>query len=85
MAATRVNAELLDMADKLGALEPGKLADVMVVEGRPEANLRDLENVRFVIRDGEVVVEDGRVLIPRHVPVPEPQPGGGREWQPGEM
>lgn len=84
-AATRVNAELLDMADKLGTLEPGKLADVLVVEGRPDANLRDLENVRFVIRDGEVVVEEGRVLIPRHVPVPEPRPGGGREWQPGGM
>jgi imidazolonepropionase-like amidohydrolase len=85
MAATRINAELLDMADKLGTLEPGKLADVLVVEGRPDANLRDLENVRYVVRDGEVVVEDGRVVIPRHVPLPEPQPGGAREWQPRGM
>lgn len=83
LAATRVSAELLAMGDKLGTLQVGKLADVLVVEGRPDVNLRDLENVRYVIRDGEVVVEDGHVVIPRHVPVPEPKPGGGREWMPG--
>ena len=67
-------AEILDMDDKLGTLEPGKLADVLVVDGDPEENLRDLENVQIVIRDGHIVVRDGRVYIPRHVPVPEPTP-----------
>jgi len=72
VAATRVNAELLDMADKLGTLEPGKLADVLVVDGRPDRDVGDLANVDIVIRDGEVVVSGGQVVIPRHVPVAEP-------------
>lgn len=76
VAATRTGAEIIGVEDKLGTLEPGKLADVLVVRGRPDENLRDLENVRWVVKDGHVVVEDGRVFIPRHVPVPEPS--GGR-------
>ena len=64
--ATKTNAEILDMGDKLGTLEPGKLADVIVIAGRPDENLQDLANVDMVIRDGEVVVRDGRVFILRH-------------------
>jgi imidazolonepropionase-like amidohydrolase len=75
VAATRTNSEILDMDDKLGTLATGKLADVLVVDGRPDQDLGDLTRVQLVIRDGEVVVENGRVFIPRHVPVPEPTPG----------
>jgi len=66
--ATRTNAEILDMQDKLGTLEAGKLADVIVVNGRPDQNLDEMEKVDLVIRDGYVVVENGKVAIPRHVP-----------------
>jgi imidazolonepropionase-like amidohydrolase len=72
-AATRTNATLLDMGDRLGTLEAGKLADLLVVKGEPDKQLRDLANVDLVIRDGEVVVQDGRVMIPRHLPL-EPKP-----------
>lgn len=72
--ATKTNAEILDMGDKLGTLEPGKLADVIVIAGRPDENLQDLANVDMVIRDGEIVVRDGRVFIPRH------QPTGAKGW-----
>jgi len=81
IAATRDGAEILGMGDKLGTLEPGKLADVLVVEGNPDENLRDLANVELVFRDGYLVVEGGRVHIPRHVPAAEPTPGGNREWR----
>jgi imidazolonepropionase-like amidohydrolase len=74
VAATKTNSEILDMDDKLGTLVAGKLADVLVVEGRPDQELADLLKVQLVIRDGEVVVENGRIFIPRHVPVPEPTP-----------
>jgi imidazolonepropionase-like amidohydrolase len=74
VAATRTGAELLDMDDKLGTLAPGKLADVLVVEGRPDERLEDLLRVDLVIRDGELVVEKGRLATPRHTPVPEPTP-----------
>ena len=74
VAATRTGAELLDLDDKLGTLAPGKLADVLVVEGRPDERIDDLLRVDLVIRDGEVVVEKGRLSTPRHLPVPEPTP-----------
>ncbi len=69
VAATKTNAEILDMSDKLGTLEPGKLADIVVIEGRPDENLDDLAKVDMVIRDGYLVVKGGEVVIPRHVPV----------------
>ena len=71
--ATRQNAELLDMSDKLGTLAVGKLADVLVVNGRPDVTLDDITKVDVVIRNGTVVVENGRVSIPRHVPMPMPK------------
>ncbi|MEO7966839.1 MAG: amidohydrolase family protein, partial [Gemmatimonadaceae bacterium] len=76
VAATKTNAEMLDMDDKLGTLEAGKLADVLVVNGRPDERLDDLTKVDVVIRDGWVVVEGGRVSIPKHVPRPAPGPYG---------
>lgn len=72
VAATRTNAELLDMEDKLGTIEPGKLADIVVLDGQPDVRLDDLAKVDLVIRNGVVVVERGRVVVPRHIPVSEP-------------
>jgi len=74
VAGTKTNAEILDMDDKLGTLEPGKLADVTVIDGKPDENLDDLAKVDLVIRDGYLVVKGGEVVIPRHVPVIPPQP-----------
>lgn len=54
-AATRVGAEILDMADKLGTLERGKLADVLVVAGNPLDDIENLQRLRLVIADGRVV------------------------------
>ena len=73
--ATRQNAELLDMSDKLGTLTVGKLADVLIVNGRPDVSLDDITKVDVVIRNGTVVVENGRVSVPRHVPLPMPKAG----------
>jgi imidazolonepropionase-like amidohydrolase len=66
VAATKTNSEILDMDDRLGTLQPGKLADVLVVNGKPDENLDDLRNVEIVIRDGYRVVEGGRLAVPRH-------------------
>jgi imidazolonepropionase-like amidohydrolase len=74
VAATRTNAELLDMGDRLGTLEPGKLADVTVVAGNPDENLDDLHNVKLVLRDGHIQVQDGRVFVERHAEIPLPAP-----------
>lgn len=66
VAATKINAEILDMDDRLGTLQPGKLADVLVVDGRPDENLDELAKVDVVIRDGYQVVEGGHLAVPRH-------------------
>ncbi|MBL8268730.1 amidohydrolase family protein [Steroidobacter sp.] len=83
VAGTRTSAEILGMADKLGTLEPGKLADLIVVDGQPDRSLDDLRRVSLVIRDGHVILENGAVVIAPHVPVPEPNPKEtvpGRRW-----
>jgi len=72
VAATKTNAEILDMSDKLGTIEPGKLADIAVFEGRPDERLSDLAKVAHVIRDGHWVVQNGQIIVPRHVPLPPP-------------
>lgn len=73
-AATITNAKLLDMDDKLGSLEKGKLADIIVVDGRPDENLDDLQKIETVIKDGRLLVRSGQVVIPRHVPAALPKP-----------
>ena len=82
--ATRVNAQMLDMGDRLGTLEVGKLADVLVVGGNPDEKLDALEKVDLVIRDGRIQVQGGQVVYPRHQPVPPPGSSGKQnpnmEW-----
>lgn len=51
-AATRNGAEILGMLDRLGTIETGKLADVLVVDGDPLANIDALRRVRYVFVDG---------------------------------
>jgi imidazolonepropionase-like amidohydrolase len=67
VAATKTNSEILDMDDRLGTLQAGKLADVLVVNGKPDENLDDLAKVDMVIRDGYQVILGGRMAIPRHI------------------
>lgn len=69
-AATLTNANLLDMGDKLGSIEPGKLADIIVVDGQPDTNLDDLQHIDMVIKDGVPMVRGGQVVTLRHVSAP---------------
>jgi imidazolonepropionase-like amidohydrolase len=64
-SATVVAAELLGWQDRVGAVAPGRYADLLAVAGDPLADLGVLGDVRFVLRGGEVVVDrvhadDGR-------------------------
>ncbi len=52
--ATSRSAELLELKDR-GVIEPGRLADVVVVEGDPTKDLRALQRVKHVIKGGEIV------------------------------
>ena len=48
VAGTRTNSQILGMSDRLGTLEVGKLADLIIVDGRPDEKLDDLRKVDTV-------------------------------------
>ena len=48
-------AEMLGWQDRIGAIEPGKFADLIAVAGDPVADITELEHVRFVMKGGEVI------------------------------
>ena len=54
-AITTNAAEMLGWQDRVGAIEPGKFADLVAVSGDPIADIHELERVRFVMKDGRVV------------------------------
>ncbi|MFZ0084079.1 MAG: amidohydrolase family protein [Candidatus Acidiferrales bacterium] len=54
-AATVNAADLIGWTDRVGAIEPGKLADIIAVQGDPLADVHVLENVHFVMKGGEVI------------------------------
>jgi imidazolonepropionase-like amidohydrolase len=56
--ATSVDAELLGVADRLGTLEAGKIADVIAVPGDPTQDIHQTEKVFFVMKDGAVYRND---------------------------
>jgi len=53
-AATKTNAEILDKFDELGTIEPGKLADIIIVDGDPLRNIEVMDYVDIVIKDGGI-------------------------------
>jgi len=54
-AATSVNARLLHLEDRLGAVRVGYLADLVAVEGDPTVRIGDLRKVKLVMKNGEIV------------------------------
>ena len=58
-SATIIAAELLFEQDNLGQIKPGMLADIVAVDGNPLEDIRVLENISFVMKDG-VMYKGGR-------------------------
>ena len=62
--AITVNAaEMLGWQEKVGAIEPGKFADLIAVSGDPVADITELERVRFVMKNGDVVRNDFHIAL----------------------
>ena len=59
-AGTSTAAELLGWGDKLGTIEAGKWADIVAVSGDPLKDIKELQNVKFVMKGGMVYKNDLR-------------------------
>jgi len=59
-SATFLAAELLGWEDKIGTIAQGKIADIIAVDGNPLDNIRTLESVRFVMKEGAVYKNEVR-------------------------
>lgn len=50
-------AKVMRMEDKIGSLDPGKFADIVIVEGDPLKDIKvlsDADNIRFVMKEGKI-------------------------------
>lgn len=72
VAATKTSAEILHMADRLGTIQVGKLADIIVVDGNPDEDFNALRKVRTAFVNGRLMLQEGRIYKPAHEEVPLP-------------
>ena len=56
-AATKNAAEMCGVGPELGTVEPGKLADLIVVNGNPLDNIENIRNLELVMKEGRVVAD----------------------------
>jgi imidazolonepropionase-like amidohydrolase len=59
-SATVNAADLIGHAELFGSIRAGKSADIIAVNGDPLADIKVLENVAFVMKEGTVYKQDGR-------------------------
>ncbi|NII73486.1 imidazolonepropionase-like amidohydrolase [Dyella sp. SG562] len=63
-AATTHAAELLHKSDELGQIAPGRHADVIAVPGNPLDDIKAMQQVSFVMKDGVIYKMDGKAFEP---------------------
>ena len=64
-AGTLTGAEAMGMSDAIGSLEPGKLADIVGVDGDPSRDIAAVRRARFVMQDGVAIIDPARPgLVP---------------------
>jgi imidazolonepropionase-like amidohydrolase len=61
-AATGRSAEILGISD-VGTLEPGRRADLLVVDGNPSLRIQDVRSQRMVLKSGAIAAENGVLLV----------------------
>jgi imidazolonepropionase-like amidohydrolase len=81
-AATTVAARHLGLADRLGSIAPGMLADIIAVAGDPVSDIRATAAVYLVIADGQVLLDrldevqtPGRIVLTPDAPTARPREG----------
>ncbi len=73
-AATLHGAEMIGVAQDIGTVAPGKLADLVVLDADPLKDIRHSDDIVYVVKNGEVFAGD---TLDRIWPVPEPLP---KQW-----
>ena len=53
-SAMSAGAELLGINDELGTIESGKLADIIAINGNPLQDIKQMENVSLIVKDGQI-------------------------------
>ncbi|MCC7032144.1 MAG: PD40 domain-containing protein [Acidobacteria bacterium] len=70
---TLYGAEAIGMQQDVGSLEPGKLADLIVLDRNPLENIRHTNSIRYVMKNGELYEGDTLNMIwPEARPMPKP-------------
>jgi imidazolonepropionase-like amidohydrolase len=54
-SATSNNADAFHLEKQVGRIKPGLLADIVVVEGNPTENIKDIRNIKLVMKDGKPI------------------------------
>lgn len=67
--ATAAAAEAMGAADQIGTVEPGRIADLVIVDGNPLERITDLRRTRLVVKGG-VVYDRDELLRPGALPGP---------------
>ena len=60
VAGTMENARYFRIADRLGSVEAGKLADLVLVEGDPSKNISDMRRIKRVMLNGRLATSRRR-------------------------
>ena len=71
-AATGWAAECLGIEPDVGTIQPGRLADLVVVDGDPLQDitvLQDLQRIKMVFKEGQLCID--RRVSPTHMPLPQ--------------
>ncbi|MHC4227314.1 MAG: amidohydrolase family protein [Planctomycetota bacterium] len=68
-AATRNAAEHLGLLEDLGTIEPGKIADLIIIDGDPLKDISSLHQIQMVIKAGRIVHDvDAETTTPKGIP-----------------
>ena len=57
-AATKNAASIMNADKEWGTLEPGKIANILLIDGKPDQNIRETRRITLVMKQGEVIDRD---------------------------